>query len=350
MKEDDIIIYTNLKEATMRMRRQKKGSRMIFLCLILAIGFGLSSGPIPAQGQEAKFPSKPVEMVVPFAPGGIVDIAGRIYAEPLTRELKVPVVIKNLAGAGGLTGTTAFLNTRPDGYTILLAPGAAFVSGIQLSKSPPFDLRKDILPLGYVADAPIAMAIPKASPFKSFNEFAQFGKSHPGQLKGGFASVGAEAHLMLMAFIRDAKIECKVIPYLSAGALNMAMLGGHLDVKSSTLPSTWQYISSGDMRVLVLTRRSPLLPDVPAGPEIGLPSVSVNLWLGFFSHPKTPKAVYDRLVSAVERVSKDPEITKKLTDIGCTVEYKNPRETSKLIENQWDIIGGVIKETGLKVN
>jgi tripartite-type tricarboxylate transporter receptor subunit TctC len=331
-------------------REEKKRCRRVCLFLMSVMGLGLLLGPTATESQEVKFPSKPVEIVVPFAPGGSMDIVSRILAEFLPQELKVPVVIRNQAGGGGMTATAAYLSAKPDGYSILAGNAASLISTVQLTKNPPFDPRKDFLPLAYIADTPFAMSVPKASPFKSFDEFVQFARSNPGKLKGGFAMVGTEAHFALLSIIRDAKIDVKQVPFTGAGQINSALLGAHVDWITQTVPASMPYIRSGDARPLLVTRATPELPNVPTGADKGLPNVNINLWLGLFVLPKTPKPVYDRLVSAVEAAAKNPEVFKKLTSIGFTVEYKNPRGCSTLVEEQWQTIAVTIKEMGLTVN
>jgi tripartite-type tricarboxylate transporter receptor subunit TctC len=263
--------------------------------------------------------------------------------------LTVPVVIQNMAGAAGLIGATAFLSTKPDGYTLLSASGAAVISTVQLSKNPAFDPRKDLLPVAYIADAPCAMAVPKNSPFKSFDDFLKYARSNPGKLKGGVASLGGETHIMFLSIVKDGKIETKLVPYPAPAQLVTAVLGEHLDWITLSLPATMPYVKSGDVRILLLTQRSPAFPGVPSGPDVGLSNASVSMWTGFFALPQTPKGVYERLVSAVNTVCKDPEVAKKLDSAGISVAYRNPQEFSKLLNEQWGIYSKVIKESDMKV-
>jgi tripartite-type tricarboxylate transporter receptor subunit TctC len=331
-------------------RAKNQGRRTSVICIFVVLGLTAVLVSKTVQGQEAKFPSKPIEVLVPYAPGGIIDILARIFAEPLSRELKVPVIIKNQAGGGGLTGSTAFMNTKPDGYTMLSGCAGATMSTVLLSNTPPFDPRKDLLPVGYMGDSPIAMAVPKASPFKSFDDFLAFAKNNPGKLIGGVSGLGAENHIMFMSLLKDTKIKTKLVPFTSGGQLITALLGGHLDWLTNSLPQTLNYERSGDLRTLLLTRSSKELPGVPSGRDKGLPSVTVSTWNGFFVLPQTPKAAYDRLISAVEVASKDPEAVKKVAEAGFNVEYKTPREFSNLIKEQWDMLSRIIEETGMKVN
>lgn len=331
------------------MREKKDKQRNIFLLLLLVLGLVTALNESPVQGQEVKFPSKSVEVVVPFTPGGFADVATRIFTDYLSRELKVSVIIRNIGGGGGIVGATAFMNTRPDGYTIL-SWGSTMIPAVLSSKIPPFDPRKELLPVGLVASAPIALAVHKNSPFNSFSDLLQFAKSNPDKLVAGIPTTGTEVDLAYIFLIRDSNIKVKMVPHTGTGQLNAALLGKHLDFLVGSLPGTAPIARSGDVRILVLTSKSPEFPDVPAGPDIGLPGFSLNIWQGFFVHPQAPKYAYDRLVSAVESVSKNPEVAKKLANAGYKGEYKNPREISKMFEELWEAFSQMIKETGKKVD
>jgi tripartite-type tricarboxylate transporter receptor subunit TctC len=331
-------------------RREQKHHGTIFVFGVMALVLFTTASPVGVHGQEANFPTKPITIIVPFGPGGIIDVGTRIFSDRLSKELKVPVVIDNRTGGAGLIGATAFLGTKPDGYTMLSASGAATISVVQLSKTPPFDPRKDLLPVGYLADAPCALSVAKNTPFKTFNEFFQYAKSNPGKLKGGMSSLGGETHIMFESIVRDGKLDTKMVPYPATGGLVTAILGGHVDWMTLSAPATMPYHKSGDVRIVLLTRRSPELPGVPSGADVGLPDISVNLWIGLFAHPKTPKPIHDRLASAVSAAIKDPEVSKKLSEAGFIVAYKNPAEFSKLMNEQWDIFAKVIKEANIKVD
>jgi len=336
------------KEEDMRMLRQRRG-KSVLLWTMAAIGLFFIAGPASLQAQQ-DFPSNPIQIIVPFGPGGIIDVGTRIFAERLSKELKVPVVIENKAGGAGLIGSTAFLNTSPDGYTLLSASGAAVISTVQLSKSPAFDPRRDFLPVGYIADAPCAMSVAKDAPFKTYEEFVKYAKANPGKLRGGVSSLGGETHIMFESILKQTKIDSKMVPYPATGGLVTAIMGGHLDWMCLSFPATMPYHKSGDVKIVLLTRKSAELPDVPAGADVGLPDVSVNQWMGFFAHAKTPKPVYDKLVAAVAATARDPEVAKKLSASGFSMSYKGPADFTKLIDGQWDIFGRVIKEANLKVN
>jgi tripartite-type tricarboxylate transporter receptor subunit TctC len=336
----------------MKTRTGIKSCSRVCMFLLSIMGMGLLLGPATVESQEVKFPTKPVEILVPFQAGGSMDLVSRVLAEYLPQELKIPVVVKNQPGAGGMTGTTTFLRAKPDGYSIVVGNAASLISIVQLASNPPYDPRKDLLPLGYIADTPYALVVPKASPFNSFDEFAQYGRNNPGKLKGGFANVGSEGHFAVLSVLRDAKIDGKQVPFTGAADTTSAIVGGHVDWIVKTVPSAMPYIKSGDMKALLQTRKTSQLPNLPTGVEKGLPNftITANLWVAFFAHPNTPKPTYDILVSAIANTVKKPEVSKKLDDLGLDVAYKNPRECSTLIEDQWRSYALIIKEMGLKVN
>ena len=211
----------------MRTLRQRT-RRSVLVWTMATIGLFFMAGPASLQAQQ-DFPSKPITIIVPFGPGGLIDVGTRIFAEGLSKELKVPIVIENKAGGAGIIGASAMYNAPPDGYTLLAASGAAVISSVQLAQTPPFDTRKDFLPIGYLADAPSAMSVAKNAPFKTFDEFLKYARANPGKLRGGAPSLGGETHIMFEMIRKEAKIDSKLIPYKDTGSLVTAIMGGHLD-------------------------------------------------------------------------------------------------------------------------
>jgi tripartite-type tricarboxylate transporter receptor subunit TctC len=334
----------------METRLESNRRRRMCLFLVSIMGLGLWFGPGAAESQEAKFPTKAVELVVPWAPGGSMDLVSRVMAEYLPQELKVQVVVKNQAGAGGMTGTGAYLRAKPDGYSIVTGNASSLVSSIQLTRNPPYDPKKDLLPLGYIGEVSYVISVPKSSPFNSIDEFVQYARSNPGKIKGGFSMVGSEAHFGFLSIIRDAKIDVKQVVFTGAAETTSALLGGHVDWVMKSVPTSMPQIRSGDAKALLQTRKTPDLPNVPTGVEKGFPNFNINMWAALFVNSKTPKPVYDRLASAVEATVKKPEVAKKLENIGFIVEYKNPGECSAFIEKERSATALMIKEAGMKVN
>lgn len=316
--------------------------------LLALVVVGLA--PFCVHAQEEKL-TKPIQIIVPFGPGGNVDVGCRLFADYLTKEVKVPVVVQNQAGGAGLIAAQAFVNNKNnDGYTMIAAPGAAIISTVQLAKTPPFDPRKALTPIGYLADAPVCFSAPKKTQFQTFDDLVKWAKANPGQLKIGVSSLGGETHIFLMGVIHDTKIQGKIIPYPATGGLVTAQLGGHLDCMSLTLPATMPYIRSGDMKALLLSRPSAEVPGAPGSAQKGLTNATINMWFGFFSVPTAPKGVVNTLVKAVETASRNPEFAKKMAEQGFTVNYKTPAGLTTFLNNEWDTYARIIKETGVTLD
>jgi tripartite-type tricarboxylate transporter receptor subunit TctC len=325
--------------------------QMVSVCVMSVMGLVLATDPTPVKGQEATYPSKPIEVVVPNSQGGSCDTATRIYGDFLSRALKVPVVVTAKPGGGGLIASNSFVhNAKPDGYTLLAAPGDALIPTVQLAKTPPFDPRKDLLPVGYIGDIVTGMWVLEKSPYKTFNDFIQFAKGNPGKLVGGYTAPGGALHIMFNAIIADTNIQVTSVPYVEGGTLRAAFLGGHVDWTTQTIAGGKPFLESHDWRLLLLTSKVPAYPDIPVGPQVGLPNFSVSVWFGFFVLPQTPKPVYNKIVAAMKAAAEDPETVKKLEKFGMNCSYKSPADISKLINNEWEVYAQVIKKTGVKVD
>ena len=323
--------------------------KKIVLCGILAIAVALVGSPAWLGAQDT-FPKGPITIIVPFPPG-FVDMGARTISESLSKELGVPVIIENKTGGGGLIGATAFINSRPDGHTLLASTASAVISSVLLSKTPPFDPRKDLVPVAYLGDTPAVMAIgTKSLPqINTFDEFLKYAKANPGKLRGAVSGIGGEIHIMYETLVRDASINSKFVPYPGIANLITGILGGHLDWWCGTLPGVLQYQKSGDMKILLATRKDSDLPNVPSGADVGLPRISGNSWTSLFAHPKAPKEATDRLIAAVAKVIQTPEVAQKYAGTGFHPAYRPPAELAKLVSDSWDFYSQMIKEANIQI-
>ena len=186
----------------------------------------LIASPVSLQAQQ-DFPSKPITIIVAGGPGGLIDLGTRIFAERFSRELKVPVVIENKPGGGpGIVGIAASATPDPDGYTLLAASGAGLVGPVQLSKTPPYDTRKDFLPHRLHRRCTLRPVGRQNAPFKTYEEFVKYAKANPGKLRGGVSALGGETHIMLEALLKQTKIETKIVPYPVTGQLSRPSWAG----------------------------------------------------------------------------------------------------------------------------
>jgi len=297
--------------------------------------------------QEKGYPSKPIEAVINAAPGGSSDISTRIITEELSRRLKVPFVVINHEGAGGMTGAVKVLKAKPDGYT-LLSTGSSSMTCVPLqSPDPPFDTFKDFIPLCCYGSTPVVFVVHKSSPFKTLEELIRFAKGNPGKLTCGLPNIGREPHLDLELLKKAAAVNIKVIPYKGTGDVIAALLGKHIDMVAQTYIASIPYLKSGETRAMAITQKV-ANSGIPTTAETGYPHVNISVLLGFFVSAKTPKTTYEKLIPHLEGVVKDPDIAKKLETSGVLPEYKSPSDFTAELKDNWDSISKIVEEIGLK--
>jgi tripartite-type tricarboxylate transporter receptor subunit TctC len=325
----------------LRSNKRKWQHGVLFLFL-MACFFGIGLPWVQAQD----YPSKPIEVVVPFDPGGVVDITTRIIADEMSRELKTPLVIANVPGAGSIVGASRVLKAKPDGYT-LLSTTTAMITSLLESPNPPFDPVKDFTPIGCYGSSPMIFGVVNSSPFKTLEELIDYARKNPAKLTCGVTSIGGENHLNFELFKKAAGVNIKIVPYKGSGEAVAALLGKHIDMMVLTYVSFLPYVKSGEARVLAITQKVPgsTLPTIA---ELGFPQVKIHMLLAFFVSAKTPKFVYDKLDPLLEKVVKDPNVAKKLENSGVITLYKAPNELTDELKDRWAVMGRLVEELGLK--
>jgi tripartite-type tricarboxylate transporter receptor subunit TctC len=288
----------------------KLATRCLFLLVLMA-----TSLVAPARADD--FPSRPVTIVIGFAPGGISDVIARIFQARLAQQLGVPVIIDNRPGAGGITGTNYVAKAAPDGYTLLLTWDAHVINSIAL-KDLPYDVRKDFAPVVYVGRLPLLMVARKELPADNVNDFVRLAKSQPG--KFNFASVGMASPTRLEAenLIQKAGIQVTHIPYKGAAPSLIALLSGDVAFSFLSYPAVRGQLESGAIKALAVTgeTRLPELPDVPTMAESGYPGAQAYSWQGIFAPARTPPKTLAVLNDAINAALSDPAVKSKLLGNG----------------------------------
>lgn len=323
----------------------KKNLIVLFL-LIFAL---LITGMEFVNAQE-KYPSRDVELILAFAPGGIIDLGGRIFADELSRVLKVAVTPINKPGATGITGTKFVLTTKKDGYTLLVNSISGLVITRYVLPDVPFVTLRDLVPISTINFAPSIIVVKNDSPFKSFDDLINDAKKNPGKLTYGTSGPGSDTHLLVEQLQDAAKIKFSHIPYAGGTESFSALMGGHVNFISNNLASASPHLKAGTVRALAVGQdnRNPFIPDVPTFREKGYAQHYIQYWAGVFVSKGTPKAAIDVLVSASEKVLKSKEYIKRIEDVWGTVQYLSPSEFSKLIGEDDKAIAAVTKKIGLK--
>ena len=234
-------------------RKETKMNRLISVGLV----FGLVSGIFLAGAlAEDKYPSRAIELVVPFGPGGTADVAARAYSENLAQLLKVPVTVVNRAGGTGVHGTTYVIKSKKDGYSLLAATDTPLIVMPVISKEVTYDPLKDVIPIGHFGYAPSVFAVKSDSPFKTLAELVEYARKNPGKLKNATSGLGTESFFNLQLLCHKENIKIPSIPFQSGGETLASLLGGHTDMSSSTLASLGPQLKAGTLRGLAICSKN----------------------------------------------------------------------------------------------
>jgi len=283
---------------------------MKFFVLVLAF-FAL---PVNAQ-----YPSKPVRLIVPFAPGGSTDIFARLIAERAQAPLGQPVVVENRAGAAGNIGAEAVVRSAPDGYTLLMATTGVMAINNALYKNMTYDAAKDLEPVLYVASITNVLIVPPDSPARSVAELIALAKKEPGKLTFASSGAGASTHMSAELFKSMTGIDILHVPYKGSGPAMPDLMSGRVSMMFENAPGAVSHIKAGKLRALAQTglKRSSAMPEVPTVAESGVPGYESLSWSGIAVPAGTPRALIDRLNKDLNAVLAAPEMRAKLAEQGA---------------------------------
>lgn len=312
------------------------------LALVLAaIGAG-------RLGAESEYPSRPIEFIIPFPPGGPADTAARIVQPQLSASLGVPIVLVNKPGGGGALGADYVAKGRLDGYTVYATTNSTLtiITAIQpdLAYRP-----SDFAPIGsYMADIGVITARAGGS-WQTLDEFVAYAKKNPGKLSYGSAGLGTVSFFTMELFKLAYGLDITHVPFQGTGPVKNAIMGGHVTVASSGLSSLAPLIRSGDLVPLVTTapRRVPAFPNVPTMAEKGFPEASLNIWMGLYLPAKTPREIVDKLARALDRTMKDPAVVAAVEKAGMLVDHHGPEATRRLVESEHEAVKKVVARLGI---
>jgi tripartite-type tricarboxylate transporter receptor subunit TctC len=277
---------------------------------------------LPAHAQN--FPDRPVHLIIPYGPGGIVDFAGRVLAAKIGDALGQTVVPENKPGAGGIVGVDYVAHATPDGYSMaLMDPG--IVANPTLQKSMPYDIFKDLVTLSVVSSSPEVLVVAPQLGIKTYAELVAYGKANPGKLNYASAGVGTTPHLAAEMWKLRTGIDAVHVPYKGIGGSFTDMMSNKVQMAFSSIAGALPF--TGDNRIIPLattgTTRSAVYPDLPTVAEAGLPGYSVDLWLSLYGTAGTPPDVVAKLNSAINKALQDGELKTSFAKFGLT-----PRGTS----------------------
>jgi tripartite-type tricarboxylate transporter receptor subunit TctC len=316
------------------------------LVLLLALA-GLS---LHASSHAAdKYPVKPVHFVVGFAAGGPNDIVARIFGEWLSTRLGQQFVIENRVGSGGMIAANAVINSPPDGYTIMfVAPNNAI--GQTLYKNLPFVFLRDTAPIAGMMRLANVMVVPPSLPVKTVPEFIAYAKANPGKLSYASSGNGTSVHMSAELFKMMAGLDMVHVPYRGSSAAYPDLLTGKVHVLFDNLPGSIEFVRTGQLRALGVTtaKRSDALPDVPTIAET-VPGFEASVWYGIAAPRNTPAEVITALNEAFTAALADRKMQARIAELGGTPMPMTPVEFGKLVADETEKWGAVVKSAGLSV-
>lgn len=326
------------------MRRTLLGLAMLF-----AIG---GAGGAPAAAQD--FPTRPITLVVPFAPGGPNDVLARLVTDHMTRSLGQPVVIENVAGAGGRTGSARALSAPADGYTILSGNLGSLAAAYALYKKINYG-PGDVAAIGMLAATPNFLVVRNTFPARSLAEFIAYAKANPDTVTVGNAGLGSNAHLVCLYLESLAGIKLRHVPYRGTGPAVNDLVGGQIDGMCDSAPNMVPQIAAGTIRALVLAQptRIAATPDVPTAAEAGLPGFNIVGWNAIVGPAAMPKATAAKLNAALAAALADPAVKSRIEALGAIPPAPDEASAAwmdRFLKSEAATWDNVIKTAGIKVD
>jgi tripartite-type tricarboxylate transporter receptor subunit TctC len=323
----------------------KRLSRRQFLRLVA----GTAVVPaMPWIASARTYPARPVRVIVPYAPAGDSDLIARLIGQWLSERLGQQFVVENRPGAATNIGTEAVARAPADGYTLLVAAPPAAINATLYEKLN-FNFIRDIAPVAAVIRAPFVMEINPSVPAKTIPEFIAYARSNPGKISMASTGTGSGPHAAGELFKMMAGVGVVHVPYRGQGPALTDLLGGQVQLYFAAIPSAFQYIRTGQLRSLAVTTaaRSEVLPEVPPMSDF-LPGYEASFWGGFCAPKDTPTEIVDTLNSEINAALADPKIQARFADLGATVLRGTPADFGKLISDETEKWGKVVKFAGIK--
>ena len=294
----------------------------------------LALAATPAQSQD--YPNKPIRIVVPFAPGGIVDTSARVIGQKLHERWGQQVIIDNRPGGNGFIGVTAVQRSPADGYTLLMAHTGEFAVNPAVFKDVPYDLERDFTPITLITDAPMVFVVNAGSPYKTMQELIAAAKAKPGTVGVSTPGAGSINHLVLEWINLSTGSKFLHVPYKGGAPAITATAGGEVPAGTAALGSAMPHIQSGRVRVLAVTtaNRSPVNPAWPPLKEAGVPEVQSSIWAGLFAPKGTPQPVIDKLYGEIVKILQLPDVKERFAAGGGVPGGMKPAEFAAQIKQE----------------
>lgn len=303
-----------------------------------------------SAGWAQTYPSKPVKLIVPFAPGGFTDVVARILGLRLSAAMGQQFVIENKAGAGSIIGTDFVAKSAPDGYTLVMVSTTHVISP-WIYKNMPYDPIKGFTVVSKLVDSPYVLLVNPKVPARNVQEFIALAKAAPDTIHYASSGNGSSQHLMGGLFVSMTGARLKHVPYKGSGGAATDLVAGVVESSFAGVPNALAQVPQGRLKALAVTtaKRIPQLPDVPTLQEAGVPGYEASVWLALLAPAGTPRDIVARLNTEIGKLMNSPDTRKALYDAGVEVAHSTPEAMSEYMVQEMDRWGKVVKETGIKL-
>ncbi|MDB5376445.1 MAG: tripartite tricarboxylate transporter substrate binding protein [Rubritepida sp.] len=308
--------------------------------------------PCAVQAQPAWQPTRPLRLIVPFAPGGSTDVGGRLIAERMGETLGQPVVVENRTGAGGAVGVEAAARSPADGYTLLVATNGAFTLAPHLGLMRTVDVRRELAMASMIFTSDVIVTVNPRVPARNIGEFLAYARSRPGQLSFATSGVGSGTHIFTELFMAVAGIEMVHVPYRGSGQAMSDLVNGTVQVMLDQPASSIAQVRAGAIHALATSgaHRLALLPDLPTFTEAGLAEATSQSWGAIAVPAGTPPAAIERIGAAVREAVAHPPVVQRMASVGLDAVGNTPTEMEQVIARDYERWGRLIRERNIKVD
>lgn len=319
-----------------------------FLKSVLALCCGLALSAAQAQS----YPSKPIRLIVPFPPGGGNDVIARVIAQKLTERLGQQVVVDNRAGANGIVGLQALMQSPPDGYTLAVGAAGPLAVNPSLYDKLPYDPLKDFSPITNMVNYPLLLVVHPSVPAKTTQDLVNLAKAKPKQLYFASPGSGNSGHLAGELLNSMANVQTVHVPYKGQGPALSDLISGQVQMLYSSIPSVLPQVKSGQLNALAVgsAKRVPSLPDIPTISESGVPGYEAYSWVGMLAPAKTPKDIVNRLNREIVDILKQKDVSEKLNQQGALPVGDSPEQFAAYIKAEIDKWGAVVRAANIKAD
>lgn len=306
--------------------------------------------PLPLTAAAQAYPARPVRIIVPYVPGGTVDLVARVLAQQLSDQMGQAFLVDNRAGASGVIGSEAVAKAAADGYT-LLVQSPTLVANPLMVKKVPYDVVTDFTPISLLGSVPMMVAAHPGVPANNLKQLVVAARAKPRDYSFGTSALGSPMHVAQEAIKYEAKLDVPIVAYKGTGAALNDVLGGQISAIIDAIPSSAPYIASGKLKALAVTtaKRLPSYPDVPTVAESGFPGFEMVSWYGLWGPAKLPPAIVKRLAAETAKAMRSASIKERLTPQAFIISGAGPDEFSAYVTKEIAVYSRIVRDANIQV-